>query len=133
MEAETKSEAGDGMIDLNIKVMNGDDIKVQMHASATVLHLKEEIERKLSVEPAHQRLIFCGKVLEDTRTLDDYGIQTGHSVHFVRRARPGGASSGGGGGGRAGQGFEPPRQISSAINSMHTTSLASSRRGSQIV
>uniref|UniRef100_A0A7S3UXH0 Uncharacterized protein n=1 Tax=Heterosigma akashiwo TaxID=2829 RepID=A0A7S3UXH0_HETAK len=87
----------------------------------------------LSVDTS-QALLGAGAFGPDTRSLQLRSAFGAGSPVVASSAEEEGAVDGdGGGGGRAGQGFEPPRQISSAINSMHTTSLASSRRGSQIV
>ncbi|KAJ7756989.1 hypothetical protein B0H16DRAFT_1721456 [Mycena metata] len=44
-----------------------------------------EEDKKGGLSPANLRLIFSAKQLEDGRTLADYGIQPGDTIHFVLR------------------------------------------------
>jgi ubiquilin len=52
---------------------------------SAVLGLKEAIEVEAGILPSMQRLIFRGKVLEDSRTLAFYSIDDGHTIHMVAR------------------------------------------------
>lgn len=57
----------------------------------TVARLKERIARSdISIPVDIQRLVFCGKQLEDERTLAVYNIPDGARLNLVRR-RPGGS------------------------------------------
>ncbi|KAL4717683.1 hypothetical protein ACJJTC_000832, partial [Scirpophaga incertulas] len=76
----------------------------------TVQQLKEKVREQLGIEPNLQRLIFCGRVLQDDSRLSQLDVN-GKVVHLVQRAPPGpdsrnprtgaglGSSSGSGGGG----------------------------------
>lgn len=52
-----------------------------------VLSVKLRIEAHLNIPPDQQRLIFAGQVLEDDRTLIDYGIQDTSTLHLILRVR----------------------------------------------
>ncbi|EEU40028.1 ubiquitin, partial [Fusarium vanettenii 77-13-4] len=55
----------------------------QMSSSDTVLNLKLRIREEEGTQIHRQRLIFNGKQLEDERTLSDYSIGKGETVHMV--------------------------------------------------
>ncbi|KAI8723014.1 Ubiquitin-like domain-containing protein [Fusarium sp. LHS14.1] len=64
----------------------------QMSSSDTVLNLKLRIREEEGTQVHRQRLIFNGKQLEDERTLSDYGILKGETVHMVMQLIGGGHS-----------------------------------------
>lgn len=39
----------------------------------TVEQLKEKVREQMGIEPSLQRLIFCGRVLQDEKRLAEYG------------------------------------------------------------
>jgi ubiquitin len=47
---------------------------VEIDGSDTIATLKDKISEREGIPVTEQRLVFAGKSLEDTRTLDDYNI-----------------------------------------------------------
>jgi ubiquitin len=65
-----------------VKTLTGKTITIETEFSSTALSLKFQIQDKEGIPPDHQRLIYCGKQLEDDRTLSSYNMYVCFS--FVR-------------------------------------------------
>ncbi|XP_078740881.1 ubiquitin-like protein 7 isoform X1 [Lampetra fluviatilis] len=60
------------------------DVSLQHSALAA----KEVIARKIDVAPVLIDLVFCGKRLQDSQSLESCGVRPGATVHVLRRAWP---------------------------------------------
>jgi len=72
-----------------VKIGDSDHIiTLELEPNDPVAQLKLEILDRQSIVPDQQRLVFEGKQLDDPdRTLADYNIQRGSTIHVFIRTR----------------------------------------------
>ncbi|XP_069364921.1 uncharacterized protein [Maniola hyperantus] len=75
------------MIEFTIKTLDSKDHRFSVDDETTVQQLKEKVLEQMGVEIGLQRLIFCGRVLQDEKKLAEYGVH-GKVIHMVQRAPP---------------------------------------------
>ena len=70
---------------VNVETMMGVSTQIPVVRESRVVDLKLEIEDELDVFVDDQILLFNNLPLDDTRTLDSYGIESGNTVQLVLR------------------------------------------------
>ena len=72
-----------------IKDTRGKVHTLEIEKNAKVTYLKEKVYGMLGIPPEQQRLVFNGKQLEDSKTLQDYNITAESTVFLLLRLRGG--------------------------------------------
>jgi ubiquitin C len=70
-----------------VKTLTGKHISLYVRTDARILDVKEMLNDREGIAPDQQRLIFGGRQMEDERTLEEYSVRGGSTIHLVIRLR----------------------------------------------
>uniref|UniRef100_A0A6B2LWB4 Ubiquitin-like domain-containing protein n=1 Tax=Arcella intermedia TaxID=1963864 RepID=A0A6B2LWB4_9EUKA len=73
-----------------IKTLTSKILGLDVEPDHTIQSLKEQIEEKEGIPPYQQRLIFMGKPLDPIKSIVDYNIKEGSTIHLVLNIKGGG-------------------------------------------
>ena len=88
----TKSTiALDRSVEINIQTSVGTTIQLHMEPDESIRCLQKKIQDKVGIPVNKQRIVFAGTELEDRRSMLDYGIKNGSTLHLEISQRPHGS------------------------------------------
>jgi ubiquitin-like protein Nedd8 len=72
-----------------IKTLTGRKQQFNFENESTVLSVKQALQEKEGIQVDQIRLIFSGKQLSDEKTLQEYNVTAGGTIHMVLQLRGG--------------------------------------------
>eukprot|EP00116_Pleurobrachia_bachei_P000465 sb/3460727/ len=109
-----------------VKTINSNRYEFEVGEDETVESLKQKLQEKTNIDPARQKLIFLGKVLQNQKKLAEYNVD-GKVLHLVE-------SAAGSGGPSAGGSAPPPRTNSTTTSStQHTVNQEATREANRMM
>lgn len=74
------------LLEINVKTVSNESYVLQdISCNTLIAELKSQIASRSDVEVARQRLIYRGQVLDDSKSLENYHMENGHTIHMVAR------------------------------------------------
>jgi len=75
-------------ITIRVKTLDSQEYSIAIETSKTILELKHILEQRTTIPVVLQRLIYRGRVLQDSSTIVSNSIQNNHVLHLVARESP---------------------------------------------
>ncbi|CAB0008914.1 unnamed protein product [Nesidiocoris tenuis] len=77
---------------IRVMTYSGKTVDIDIDPDDTIFRIKERVEVLEGIPPQQQRLIFCGKQLNDEKTILEANIIGGSTLHLVLALRGGNRS-----------------------------------------
>ena len=77
----------DAQFNIRVKHMTNKPLELQVTKENTVLEIKGKIAEGFGVPAEDQKLIFKGKILDNSLTASDLGMEEGDTLHMVSKTQ----------------------------------------------
>lgn len=71
------------MVSLTFKNFKKEKVPLDLEPSNTILETKTKLAQSISCEESQIKLIYSGKVLQDSKTVSECGLKDGDQVVFM--------------------------------------------------
>eukprot|EP00930_Biecheleria_cincta_P051399 TRINITY_DN3657_c0_g1_i2.p1 TRINITY_DN3657_c0_g1~~TRINITY_DN3657_c0_g1_i2.p1 ORF type:complete len:285 (+),score=48.55 TRINITY_DN3657_c0_g1_i2:23-856(+) len=71
-------------VSFKVSGAGGSSFSLDLEPSLTVAEVKQLAKEKASIEPERMKIIFKGRILKDTETLESQNVESGCTMHVVR-------------------------------------------------
>eukprot|EP00049_Salpingoeca_infusionum_P018573 m.357835 g.357835 ORF g.357835 m.357835 type:complete len:476 (+) comp17957_c0_seq1:256-1683(+) len=82
------TDSTDGQLTMQVKMVTGKQFVLRVSPTATIAEIRPLLTAESEIEPADQRIVYSGKILKDSDTLQSLGFKDGHALHLVKKASP---------------------------------------------
>ncbi len=79
----------DNGFEIYVKTLTAETLILRVNSEMNIATVKKLIQDQKDIYPDQQRLVFGGQKLEDEKTLEEYDIHIGSTVHLIERLRGG--------------------------------------------
>ena len=76
-------------MEINIKTMSGTRMIFTVDYNMTINNIKNMIEREACIIKEQQRLVYMGKILDNSKTVKDYNIEPNEHLMLILLLRGG--------------------------------------------
>ncbi|KAJ9071055.1 hypothetical protein DSO57_1000734 [Entomophthora muscae] len=86
----SSADNASGSFSINVKYLNSNMVTAisKVTLQSTILEVKGQISKVLSILPEHQRLVLKGRALPDNKTLQELNIDSGVVIHLLKKTPP---------------------------------------------
>ena len=75
------------MVPITVKTLTGLTFPLEVATNESVREVKQKIAKLIKISPEQQRLLYAGKPVNDSSSLDDYEVSNGAEIYVIKRVR----------------------------------------------